>query len=232
MVLTDLHAHTSGISRCCHAEYKEIIGAAKEKGIDAIVLTNHYQKSYLRGTTSEQFIESYINEYINTKEYAKTQDFKVFWGIEVTMELYPDVHMLIYGTDTDFLRNNPLLYDMTQQELYDCVKSNSGLLIQAHPYRNGTAVLDAKYLDGVEINCHPLYKRSYSRELIKIAEDNGLVLTCGGDYHADTYRPVCGMYIPEETDNDRDLAEYIISGMGELCIHEPETGEIIKKKFV
>ena len=214
MILADLHAHTSGISQCCRADYKEIILIAKGKGIGAIALTNHYEKSYLNGTTSERLVENYIEEYLDTMEHAKTQNFKVFWGIEVTMELYPKVHMLIYGVAQDFLWKHPRIYDMTQCDLYKLVKAEGGLLVQAHPYRNGTTVLDTKYLDGVEINCHPLYKKSYSAELIQIAKDKRLVLTCGGDYHADTYRPVCGMYIPSDINDEKALAEYIISGEG------------------
>ena len=40
-------------------------------------------------------------------------------------------------------------------------------------------VLDTDFLDGVEINCHPLYGNSYSKELMEIAEKERLIVTCG-----------------------------------------------------
>ena len=55
-MLIDLHAHSSGISRCCRYDYKTILDHAKEVGIDGIVLTNHYQAEYLDGKTAEEFI--------------------------------------------------------------------------------------------------------------------------------------------------------------------------------
>ena len=225
-MLIDMHAHTSGISPCCLIDYKEVINTAKEKGINGIVLTNHYDKFYIGGMNLSQFAEKYIDEYRITAEYGKDKNFKVFWGIEVTMELYPAVHMLIYGVNFDFLRKNPGLYDMTQKELYELVKSENGILIQAHPYRNGATVLDINYLDGIEINCHPKYGNSYSEKLKKIAEQNNLILTCGGDYHADTYRPICGMYIPENICYYAELSEYIKSHKAKLCIQEPGSDEI------
>lgn len=232
MIRIDCHAHTSNVSKCCRIDYKEVIRTAKEHNIDGVILTNHYQKSYLAGTTSDAFIEKYIQEYKDMKAYAEKKDFRVFWGIEVTMELYPRVHMLIYDVTPDFLRQNPEIYDCTQQQLYDLVKRNGGILIQAHPYRHGTSVLDVNYLDGVEINCHPLYKKTHAEELIDIARSNHLLITCGGDYHADTYRPKCGIYVPKQVDNDADLIDYIKNSTETLlCIDEPGTESTYDYKY-
>ena len=106
---------------------------------------------------------------------------------------------------------------LTQKELYELTKAGGGIMVQAHPFRNGTTVLDPDYLDGVEINCHPLYKKSYAQELIDIAEKEHLLLTCGGDYHADTYRPKCGMILPDELVDHKDLCRYL-STPGEKSI--------------
>lgn len=44
MFLCDLHCHSSGISKCCRIPYTQVIDEAKQAGIQAIVLTNHYVK--------------------------------------------------------------------------------------------------------------------------------------------------------------------------------------------
>ena len=221
-MLIDLHAHTKGISRCCKADIETVISEAKSQGIDGVVLTNHFQKSYFANSSEEDFIKAYINEYYTMKAIAEKTNFSCFFGIEVTMEKYPKVHMLIYGVEPSFLENNTGICDLTQSELFDLVKKNNGILIQAHPYRNGTTVLDPAFLDGVEINCHPLYKKSYCDELISFTEQNSLCVTCGGDFHKDTYRPRCGMYVPENIRTVFDLSEFIKDKNDVmLCVHEP-----------
>ena len=188
-MLIDMHAHSSAISECCRIPYDEVLRCTKENGMDGIFLTNHYQKSYVKDTSSA-LAERYIQEFEDAKKFGMEIGVRVFWGIEVTMEHYKAVHMLVYGVDTDFLRQHSELFSYTQEELYRAVKKAGGILVQAHPFRNGATVLDPHFLDGVEINCHPLYGKSYKEELLEIAKEHRLMVTCGGDYHADTYRPL------------------------------------------
>ena len=223
-MLIDLHAHSSGISRCCRISFDKVLNQTLDNDINGIVLTNHYQKSYIEDGCLEDFVENYIKEFLSAEQYGKEIGCRVYFGIEVTTELYPKVHMLIYGVNPEFLRMHPYLFDLTQKELYQLVKSENGILVQAHPFRNGTTVLDTEYMDGVEINCHPLYGKSYAKELISIAEKNNLIVTCGGDFHADTYRPKCGMFLPEEIKDNYDLRSYLLSSEKKmLCIQEPNS---------
>lgn len=223
-MLIDLHAHTSGISKCCRYPASKILESAYEAGINGIVLTNHYQKTYIDKGKINSFVDKYIEEFYFTQTLGEQLGLKVFWGIEVTMELYPNVHMLIYGVNTDFLKNHPLIFDYTHKDLYTAVKDNNGVLIQAHPFRNGTTVLNMDFLDGIEINCHPLYNNSYSQEILKIASENRLAVTCGGDFHADTYRPKCGMYFPDHIVSGFELGKYIENSKKvSLCIQEPNS---------
>lgn len=223
-MLIDLHAHTSGISKCCRYSASKILDSAYEAETDGIVLTNHYQKNYIDGENVSAFVEAYTEEFYYTQKLGEQLGLKVFYGIEVTMELYPNVHMLIYGVSTDFLKKYPYIFDYTQEELYAVVKQNNGVLIQAHPFRNGTTVLNTDFLDGIEINCHPLYGNSYSKEIRQIAKENSLTVTCGGDFHADTYRPKCGMYLPDNITNSSELGEHIKNAKKiSLCIHEPNS---------
>ena len=221
-MLIDLHAHSSGISRCCQIPAEEVLKTAKEYGIDGIVLTNHYQKSYLQNDDADAFAKAYVEEFHYTEEIAEELGMKVFFGVEVTTELYKNVHMLVYGVSEKFVLENPRVFELNQEELYKLVKAYGGVLVQAHPFRNGCTVLDTAYLDGVEINCHPLYGNSYQKELIEIAAENKLLLTCGGDYHADTYRAHCGMYLPDDIGNNNELRDYLLDTKEvKLCIHEP-----------
>lgn len=227
-MLIDLHAHSSGISKCCRIPFEDVLKQALSVGIDGIVLTNHYQKSYISDSDAAAFASKYTAEFYAAKQYGEQIGCKVFFGIEMTMEKYKGVHMLIYGVEPDFLLKHPALFDCTQAQLYRTVKACNGVVVQAHPFRNGTAVMDTALLDGVEINCHPLYKQSHAAELTAIAEKNHLILTCGGDYHADTYRPRCGMILPDDLESNIELGRFLASDRKKkLYVQEPNSTQCI-----
>ena len=84
------------------------------------------------------------------------------------------------------------------------------------------------------MNCHPLYDGTHLVELAKIAIDNKLLLTCGGDYHADTIRPKCGVYFKDEIIKMSELMqELLTSKETKLCVQEvtgTKTVDYIYKK--
>ena len=231
-MLIDLHAHTQGISWCCRQPAPVILRTAREHDMDGIVLTNHYQKCYLTdGLTAAEFAANYVKEYHYTRACGEEIGFPVFFGLEVTMERHGGVHMLIYGVEEDFPLHYPDLFDMTQTELYRLVKAHGGTMVQAHPYRqNIDRLLDVAYLDGIEINCHPVYEGTHEAALTEIARANELLLTAGGDYHADIHRATCGVYVPDEVKSSRDICDYLYAADEvRLCIqevHEHTTHEL------
>ena len=210
-MLIDLHAHTRGISKCCRRSAEEVVSEAKQIGLDGIVLTNHYQKNYVSDGDYAAFLKRYKEEFHHTRQCGEAIGCKVFFGIEVTAERYPNVHFLIYGVDEDFIDRYPLLFDYAQEELYRTVKENGGILLQAHPYRRQDRLCDVSLLDGVEISCHPLYEGTHIDALTALAAREGLLLTVGGDYHGDTYRPQCGVYLPDTLGSGKEIGAYLAS---------------------
>lgn len=229
----DLHAHSSGISRCCRIPAETVLSFAKNIGLDGIILTNHYTKYYLKNNDAMAFARDYIAEYEYTKRLGDDMGLRVFFGVEVTWEESPSVHILIYGVSPEFVLMHPEMYDYSQKKLYEAVKEAGGAMIQAHPFRNGTTVLDTEHLDGVEINCHPLYRESCAEKLIKIAHRDKLIVTCAGDFHADTYRPVCATYLPDGITENREIAEFLLScDRVELLVHEPLTASPYRYHYI
>jgi hypothetical protein len=211
-MLIDLHAHSSGISDCCKASGADILAAAKAVGIDGLCLCNHYYVKYLerRGESAAEFAKSYLTEYNAVKSLADKAGMRLFFGIEVSPEPHPNVHLLVYGVEQDFVLQHPEMYHYTQAELYAVVHQNGGYLVQAHPMRKGKNVLlDPKYLDGVEISSHLLYDGTHYAELATYAKQNGLLLTSGGDYHADTPRSRCGVYLPEDLTSSHAVMKHL-----------------------
>ncbi len=227
-MLIDLHAHSSGISKCCRADLETVIETNIEAGFDGMVLTNHYFKGYLKEETAASFARRSIAEHEKAWAYGDRRGFRVFFGIEVTMEPHGGNHMLVYGVDYDFLMTYPELYDMDQKTLYETVHGAGGILVQAHPLRNNRDVrMDPAYLDGVEINCHKGYKDGTHLALLAdYAAENGLILTCGCDYHADIIRPHGGTILPESIRNEQELAKYLYTTEQiELMVEEVDETE-------
>ena len=232
-MLIDLHAHTSGISRCCRQAAPDILKAAKDTGLDGIVLTNHYYKAYITDGDAASFAKRYAEEFYYTEAVGRDMSLTVLFGIEVTMEKYGGVHMLVYGVTPEFVTEHPDLYDMTLPQLHGAVSAVGGVLVQAHPLRREKNVLlDTAYLEGVEVNSHPIYGYSHLKEMWEVAERDGLILTSGGDYHADTpYRPSCGTYLPDGTDT-LGLARFLKEAEKiRLRVHEPGEADAFEVEF-
>ena len=113
----DLHCHTSGISRCCRLNSEEILSKAKEVGYDGIVLTNHYTQGYLDGRDYSVFAEEYIAEYEKAKAQGEKIGVEVIFGVELTYEISPKIHILLYGATPDFIRQNREMYLLDSRAL-------------------------------------------------------------------------------------------------------------------
>ncbi len=198
---------------------------AKDYGYDGIVLTNHYTQWDIEENAYE-FVEKYIEEYENARVYGEKIGLKVLFGAEITVSYNEAVHLLIYGVTAEFLRKNKNLPNFTQKELYGVCHENGCVLVNAHPYRYGMTVQDVRYLDGVEINCHFKYGKCYAQELIEIAKENSLAITCGCDFHGDSEKPYGGTYLPDNISTSQDLAKYIETcKISSVKVHDPETRE-------
>lgn len=208
-MLIDLHAH-SALSKCCKIDGKDNLIISKEVGIDGLVLTNHYDKKYLINDDKLEFAKRYINEYYYVKSCADKLGLKAFFGIEVTMSKNDNVHVLVYGVQPEFLLKYPDLYDYKLEDLFNLVHMNNGILVQAHPFRNNIDMLqDLNYLDGIEANCHTKKEGPQLEKVFRIAYENNKLLTCGGDFHNDAPRAKCGIYLPNNIEDIKDIVKYL-----------------------
>ena len=217
----------------CRANAREVLSAARERGIDGLILCNHYQENYVTSEGAAAFAKIYIEEYYKTAAVAAQMGMRLFFGIEVTALLHENAHILVYGMEPEFLLDHPEIYAYPLEKIYALVHEKGGLVVQAHPYRGGGRVQDLNFLDGVEINCHPLYDDTHCERLKTVAHEAGVFVTCGGDYHADTYRAVCGTYFPADTDSYKKIIRHLkTSGIIRLHVHELRSGNHRDVEFV
>ncbi len=226
-MLVDLHAHTKGISHCCKITAEDNIILAKEHGFNGLAIANHYVADYFEPDFYYEWIEKYIDEWNACLELGKKHSIRIFRAVEVTADYDRRVHLLIYGADESFLRNNPRLNERSLPELYRLCKQNGCALVQAHPFRGGATVQDTDCLDGVEINCHPAHRSGRTKEILDAIKNTCLAVTVGCDYHADTYRPDGGVFLPKEIETDQDLAKFVLNSKDfKLQVHDAYTGEL------
>lgn len=210
-LLIDMHAHSSGISECCRIPIDEVLKQAKEAGHDGIVLTNHYSEKYADATSPDDLARRYNEEYFLARRLGEEMGLTVLYGIELTVSRDPKLHILIYGVPFNFITENPTIYTLEQDELYALVHSYGGAVVQAHPFRRDVdRLVSLTHLDGIEVNCHPLYEGTHFERILNIVKDTSLILTAGADYHADTRRAKCGVYLPADITNET-LSSYLLN---------------------
>jgi len=159
----DLHVHSSERSSCAHASAAEMIEAAIDAGLDAIVFTDH-------GKFVQQQELSHLNE-----KYAP---FHIFGGIELGIQAE---HLIVLGINDTKLETT----EWTYPELHKFCKNNKGFIILAHPYRFSKEIsidIDQYPPDAVELySTHTPLKEKDS--IIKLASNLNMQKLCNSDAH-------------------------------------------------
>ncbi len=212
----DPHTHSKGISQCSVADYREIIDGRKRAGYDGIFLTNHCQPWYYPPAEHKQFIERVIEEFLRAKAYGEGQDFRVYLGIEITTVDPTYADWLLYGVTEEFLRATPCLYECPQERLFAFCEEAGVLMIQAHPYRGGGLPRNPKYMHGVEINCTAIDVPK-AELVVAFAKENGLLVTCGTDYHGEEREVLGGIYVPKHCQTAQEVAKYLRENKCYFC---------------
>lgn len=204
----DPHVHSSGISLCSEADYKSIVREKKKLGYDGVILTNHCQSWYYPPEKHSEFIEKFIAEYEAGAAYARTQDFKFWLGIEVSLNNPHYADWLLYGVTEAFLRRTPCLYALTQKQLFELCEENGVLMVQAHPFREGHSPCDPQYMHGAEINCNARDIGNVAK-VEDFAAEHGLLVTCGVDYHCKAHDYFGGIFVGADCNSSVDFVREI-----------------------
>ena len=89
-MLIDLHAHTSGISKCCKIDAPGMVRVAKDAGLDGVVLCNHYDAGYVKNGDTVAFARRYVEEYEYARACGEEIGCSVLFGIELMMNAWRD----------------------------------------------------------------------------------------------------------------------------------------------
>lgn len=161
-MLIDMHMHEMTFSKDSFLKLDEMVRIAKEKGLDAICITDHDSMG--------------LKDY--AAEYTKATGFPVFVGIEY-FSLQGDI--VAFGIDEYPNERIPA------QDFIDLVKKQGGVCFAAHPFRNNRRGLEehlreVKGLDGLEVlNGSTSVEACY--KAAEYAEELGLFTLGSSDCH-------------------------------------------------
>ena len=210
----DMHTHCLPASLCAHHEPELLPGYFRKKGIDAIVLTNHYVPSHCKklGTTPEEQALGYIDVYKRCKKEGEKVGIKVFFGAELKLTTLPThPEFLLYGmSEEDFIFSFPLFHK-TQEEVFEFCNEKNILMVQSHPYRTeqGYEPADMRYVHGIEVyNPHLLFDARFD-DALKLAVDNNKIKTSGSDFHIKDQAGLAGMIVPDYIEDQFMLRDYL-----------------------
>jgi len=192
-MIIDFHVHGKITSTLSFDKEKFLltIKEARENGLDSLAITEHLG--------ANNFLEGYDflkTNYNRIQDYYDVDDFKVFYGMEVTTK--QDLDILIIG--------NPELVLVLRDEIISNIKENKYidindlfnlniadelLVILAHPYRDHVQfpklenfIIDR--LDAIELNSKDAYKaglEEMKEKITELAKKLNLPITSGSDTH-------------------------------------------------
>ena len=147
------------------------------------------------------------------KELGKKENVKVFYGAEIVTVTDDGMHQefLLIGFDKQFLYDNDLVYKYNQKQLFELANKHNLFMYQTHPFRNGEKTGDPRYMHGAEgFNGH-YHHDNNNEKALEFCKANGLKIMVGNDYHHYKQPLIAYMYLPKEIENERQLADYLLT---------------------
>ena len=233
MIKIELHAHCKGGSGCAFVPAEDLIREYKDAGYGAVVLTNHlseWEFSKYPGNTKKEKMDFYLSLFDDVKREGDKQGIKVFLGAEVRAKQDYFIEFMLYGFDREFLYNSPDLFSLSQEELFALAEENDVFMYQTHPYRNGVACGDPKFMHGAEAFNGHVNQINNNAPANEFCEINGLIKLCGTDFHDPDQPKTSYALIPEEISTEKELVDYIRTGKLQIFGDEETYRALCKRK--
>ncbi len=229
MYKTELHCHSSDISRCASATCRDIVEAYVSAGYSTLVLTNHLNRGTMHrhGFHGREewpaFVEKYWGAYEALGEEAGGR-LHILPGAELRFNAAPEIgdinDYLLFGLTREFLFAHPDLFEMTPATFAPLAREAGVLFVQAHPLRNKMHIIPPVHLDGMEVfNGNPSHD-SRNDLAVAFAARCGLLCTSGTDYHHATETPNGGIATAHEIRDAATLVRTLRQGTYELLSEE------------
>lgn len=212
---TEMHAHCSGASVCADATDEQFVADMQANGVEAVVLVNHINSAFRTypAQTYKGKIDYYLSRFDEVKDLAERNGIKVFLGAEVSALTDDGTHQefILLGFDREFLYNNELVNAYNQKSLFKLANDNSLFMYQTHPFRTGEKTGDPLFMHGAEACNGHYHHDNFNASATEFCEKHGLKKLTGSDYHHHK-QPISGwIELPDEIQNEKQLAKYLLS---------------------
>ncbi len=206
---TELHAHTSPVSRCSNIPPEHMAKVYADMGASAVVITNHLTPKWAY-EDSELTPDEYLSDYYLTRRLGEERGLNVILGAEVRFT-ENDNDYLVYGIEPDDIEKIMFYLDKGIEAFYKGFKNTKNIILQAHPFRNRMERAPVSALDGIEVfNCHPKHN-SRIAVASKYAKENNFIVSGGTDYHDTGDEGLCMMRSLVCPKDSYDVAEILKS---------------------
>ena len=216
MFKTELHIHTSPISRCAKVDALTTAQHFYDEGYNTIVITNHLSPKLLEKVITcdpsdwKGVTDCYLSDYRLARDAFKGK-MNVLLGIELRVHENNNDY-LIYGINEEFVYNLGNVMDQKLKDIVPKIHEAGGLIFQAHPFRNKMTVTDPAILDGIEVyNTAPVHDNRNDIACMWAKKFN-LLHSIGQDYHRADYLLGGGILTDTEITTSEQLAEVLKSG--------------------
>ena len=220
----ELHCHSKGVSVCSDCPPEKQIALYRAAGYSGIVSTNHLNRGtfqHMEGAPWRDKIAHFMRGYHALKA-AAGEDFDVLLGCEINLTSpawtgpYIPNDYLVYGVTEQWLLDAGDVRTLSLEALSEMTHAAGLLLVQAHPFRYGTVMMQERLLDGIEVfNGNPGHN-SHNQLAAFWAEANHLIKTSGSDLHHPDDPTAGGILTQERIRDNGALLRVLRSGRYEL----------------
>lgn len=216
MFKSELHVHTSPVSRCAKVDAKQTAIHFANEGYSTIVITNHLSPALFAKELPcdpddwKGIVDFYLSDYYAAKEAVKGK-MNVLLGAEIRVHKNGNDY-LVYGVGEQFFYDLGNPFDKKIKDIVPLIHEAGGLLFQAHPFRNNMTVTDPDLLDGIEVFNFSAGHDSRNDIACLWAKKYGLIGICGQDYHIPSYLIGGGILTDTEIKDNKQLAMVLKSG--------------------
>ena len=217
--LTEMHFHTSEISVCGRVPAAEGVRAYKEKGYDALVVTDHFHSDYFDSLPEELSwagkADRWLEGYRAARRAGEALGMTVLLGMEIRFNHSPNDY-LVYGWTEELLRETEAPYQWDEEAFHRFSQDNGMFFAQAHPYRKGLLRCPPAYLDGMEVYNGNARHENQNEKAAAYAAEHGLIPLCGSDYHQPEDVADTGLIFDPPVTDSADLIRRLWEGQFQL----------------
>lgn len=215
MYKIETHLHTKHVSKCGWLTAEELIAGYKAAGYDAIVVTDHYNRTtfeYLGIDTraSGDKIGPFLEGYRRMAALGEQKGIRVFKGAELRFDESENDYLL-YGYADGLLAEPEDIFRMGIAAFSPIARGHGAVLVQAHPYRKKCTPAIARYLDGLEVRNRNPRHENYNDRAEEYAQQFGLLGLAGSDCHRAEDIAVSGILTAELPGDSFAMARLIRS---------------------